>query len=467
MQSAVETLSPTRVKLTVEVTFDELKPDLDKAYKAIGRQVKVQGFRPGKIPPRILDQRVGRGAVLEEAVNSAIPRLYGEAVEAAAIAPVAQPEIDVTNLDDGKTLIFTAEVDVRPEITLPAYDSLAVSVEPVELTDAEIDEQIDGLRERFASLSPVERAAADGDFVTLDLVATIDGEDVPGGTATGLSYEVGSGELLEGIDAAVLGTSAGDAVKFTTVLVGGELAGKTSEVAVTVRAVNVRELPDANDEWANTAAGFDSIGELREDVRGRLDRVKRLEQGVAARDKVLEALLAVIEIPLPESVVATEVSFRRQMTQDQFNRSGLTLEGYLEHEDKTEEQFETELLEGAQGAVKAQFVLDAIAEKEELSVQENELSDQIVRRAARAGVGPDQFAQSIVQSGQLPGLIAEIRRGKALATVMEAAAITDTTGAVIDLESLRDETATGDDVETDEDGRRFHVHPDGQVHYLD
>ena len=206
----------------------------------------------------------------------------------------------------------------------------------------------------------------------------------------------------------MLGTSAGDAVKFTTVLVGGELAGKTSEVAVTVRAVNVRELPEANDEWANTAAGFDSIGDLREDVRSRLDRVKRLEQGVAARDKVLEALLAVIEIPLPESVVATEVSFRRQMTQDQFNRSGLTLEGYLEHEDKTEEQFETELLEGAQGAVKAQFVLDAIAEKEELSVQENELSDQIVRRAARAGVGPDQFAQSIVQSGQLPGLIADL-----------------------------------------------------------
>ena len=467
MQSAVETLSPTRVKLTVEVTFDELKADLDKAYKAIGSQVKVQGFRPGKVPPRILDQRVGRGAVLDEAVSHAIPRLYGVAVEAESISPVAQPDIDVTNLADGDSLTFTAEVDVRPEIELPAYDAIAVSVDPVELTDAIIDEQIDGLRERFASLTPVERPAANGDFVTLDLAATIDGEEVPGGTATGLSYEVGGGELLDGIDAAVTGASAGDAMSFQTVLVAGELEGKTADVAVTVRSVNERELPAADDQWASTAAGFDTLAELRDDVRGRIDRAKRLEQGIAARDQVLAALLASVEVPLPQSVVDSEVAFRRKMAEDQFSRSGLSLQGYLEHEDKTEEQFEADLLEGAQGAVKAQFVLDAVAEKEELGVNEAELTDQLVRQAARAGVTPEVYAQTIVQSGQLNGLVAEVRRGKALMTVMQAATITDTTGVAIDLEALRDDALTDSDVETDEDGRRYHVHQDGEIHHLD
>ena len=210
MQSAVETLSPTRVKLTVEVPFDELKPELDKAYKEIGRQVKVQGFRPGKVPARILDQRVGRGTVLDQAVNEAIPRLYGEAVTEAGITPVAQPEVEVTKFADGDALEFTAQVDVRPEVTLPSYDGLSVTVDAVEVGDEEVDEQVLALRERFASLQDVERAAADGDFVTLDLVATVDGEEVAGGTATGLSYQIGSGQLLEGIDEAVTGASAGE-----------------------------------------------------------------------------------------------------------------------------------------------------------------------------------------------------------------------------------------------------------------
>ncbi|MFN2539991.1 MAG: trigger factor, partial [Mycobacteriales bacterium] len=216
MQSSVETLSPTRVKLTVEAAFDELKPELDKAYREIGKQVKVQGFRPGKVPPRILDQRVGRGVVLEEAVNEAIPRLYGAAVEDAKISPLNRPEIEVTELDDPVKLAFTAEVDIRPEFAIPAFDSLAVTVDDVVINDSDVDEQLDSLRERFASLSPVERAAVDGDYVTLDLEATVDGAPVPGGTAQGLSYEVGSGQLLDGIDEAIRGAAAGDARTFQT-----------------------------------------------------------------------------------------------------------------------------------------------------------------------------------------------------------------------------------------------------------
>ena len=231
--------------------------------------------------------------------------------------------------------------------------------------------------------------------------------------------------------------------------------------------MNERELPAADDQWASTAAGFDTLAELRDDVRGRIDRAKRLEQGIAARDQVLAALLASVEVPLPQSVVDSEVAFRRKMAEEQFSRSGLSLQGYLEHEDKTEEQFEADLLEGAQGAVKAQFVLDAVAEKEELGVNEAELTDQLVRQAARAGVTPEVYAQTIVQSGQLNGLVAEVRRGKALMTVMQAATITDTTGVAVDLEALRDDALTDSDVETDEDGRRYHVHQDGEIHHLD
>ena len=465
MQSAVETLSPTRVRLTVEATFDELKPELDGAYRKIGQQVRVQGFRPGKVPPRILDQRVGRGAVLEEAVQEAVPRLYGEAVEETGISPVAQPAVEVTRLEDGTVLAFTAEVDVRPEITLPSYDGLAVTVDPVEVTDADVDEQVDALRERFASLTPVERSAADGDFLTLDLAATVDGEEVPGGTATGLSYQLGKGDLLPGIDEALQGVSAGDARTFQTDLVAGEYEGRTADVAVTVRAVNERSLPELTDAWAGDVAGLGSAQELRDDVRGRIESAKRMEQGVAARDKVLEALLEQVEVPLPESVLESETTFRRQTLQQQLSQSGLTLEGYLESEGKTEEEFDAELAEGAREAVRAQLVLDAVAEAEQVGITDAELSDQVVRRAQRAGVSPDEYASQVVQGGQLPVLVAEVRRGKALATVMAAATITDTNGAEVDLEALATDADAG--VEVDEDGRRFHVHPDGAVHYLD
>ena len=470
MQSAVETLSPTRVRLTVTVPFDELKPELDAAYKKVGGQVRIQGFRPGKVPPRILDQRVGRGVVLDEAVNSAIPRLYGEAVQAEDLSPVSPPEVEVTEFADNDKLAFTAEVDIRPEITLPSYDSLEVTVDEVAVDDAKIDEQVEALRERFAKLTPVERAAQSDDYVTIDLAATVDGEEVPGGTAAGLSYQVGSGDLLDGIDEVLVGASAGDAKTFQTTLVAGEFEGKAADVAVTVRAVQERELPAADDAWASESTGFETFEALRADVRSRLDRVQRLEQGVAARDKVLQTLLEQVDVPLPESVVTAEVDWRRAAADDQLTRAGGDMAAYLETEGKTAEEFEAELLEGARDAVKAQLVLDAIADKEELGVSEAELTDQVVRRASRAGVSPDQYAQNIVQSGQLQGLVQEVRRGKALATVMEAATIKDSAGGVVDLDALRDDMSSGsgsDDVEFDDEGRRYHLHEDGQVHYLD
>jgi len=456
------------VKLTIEAGFDELKPELDKAYRTIGKQVKVQGFRPGKVPPRILDQRVGRGVVLEEAVNEAIPRLYGEAVTESKVAPVGRPDVEVTELADNDKLSFTAEVDVRPEFALPAYDSLSVTVDDVVVSEDDIQEQLTGLRERFASLTPIERAAVDGDYLSLDLVATVDGAEVPGGTAQGLSYEVGSGTLLDGIDDAVRGASAGDVRAFQTTLVAGELEGKTADVAVTVRSVNERTLPEADDAWAESATGFATLEELRTDIRTRIERVKRLQQGVEARDKVLEALLAQTELPLPESVLAAELSWRQQSTDDQLAQAGQTKEAFLLEQGKSPEQWEAELQQGAELAVKTQLVLDAVADAEEVEITDAELNDQLIRRASRAGMAPQDFATRIVQSGQLAGLVAEVRRGKALATVMEAATIQDSAGDTIDLEALRDDMGgPEDEVETDEDGRPYHVHGDGSVHYLD
>ena len=468
MQSSVETLSPTKVKLTVEAGFDELKPELDKAYKTIGSQVKVQGFRPGKVPPRILDQRVGRGVVLEEAVNEAIPRLYGEAVEATSITPLARPEIEVTELADNEKLAFTAEVEVRPEFALPDFSSLEVTVDYVVVSDEDVTEQLDGLRERFAALKPVERAAVDGDFVTLDLVATMDGQEVPGGSAQGLSYEVGSGTLIDGIDEAVRDAQAGDARTFQTVLVAGELEGQQADVAVTVRAVNERVLPEATDEWAQEATGFATLEELKADIRTRVDRVKRLQQGVDARDKVLESLLSQVEVSLPEGLLAAEVDWREQTTEDQVGQAGRSKDDFLAEQGKTAEEWDAELREGAAQAVKAQLVLDAVADAEEVQISDAELNDQLIRRAARAGLAPQDYANRVVQAGQIGALIAEVRRGKALATVMEAATIKDASGNVVDLEQLRDDMASPEaEVEHDDEGRPFHVHGDGTVHYLD
>jgi trigger factor len=300
-----------------------------------------------------------------------------------------------------------------------------------------VDEQVDRLRERFAVLKGVERPVQDGDYVSLDLAATVDGEEVPGGTATGLSYEVGSGQLLEGIDEAIIGLESGAATTFTTALVGGEHAGRDAEVAVTIRSVKEKDLPELDDEFAQTASEFDTLAELREDVLTRLTQVKGIEQGVQARDKVLEALLAAVEVPLPESIVAAEVDYRKHDIGHQLENAGLTLEGYLEADSKTAEEFDAELDENARTAVKSQLVLDALADTEEVGVGNEELTSEVVRRAQQSGMQPQEFADQVVESGQLPLLIADVRRGKALAVVLQSATITDASGRTVELEALR------------------------------
>jgi len=441
MKSAVETLSPTRVKLTVEVPFDELKPSMEAAYRKIGQQVRVKGFRPGKVPPRILDQYVGRAAVLEEAVNEALPKLYGDAVRENNLDILGHPEIEVTQFADGDQLAFTAEVDVRPEIELPSYEGLEVTVDNDDITDEKVDEQLQGLRERFATLKSVERAAQPGDYVSIDLAATVDGQPIEDATANNLSYEVGGNSLVEGLDEAITGLSAGESKEFETQLRAGEHGGQSAQATVTVRTVKEKDVPALDDDFAQTASEFDTMDELRADMKSRLERVGKLQQGVQARDRVLEALLDKVDIPMPEHTLADEISYRKQSMEQQLASMGATKEQYAEIEGKSIEQIDQEIEDSAKQAIKAQFVLDAVARKEELTVSEAELTDQILRRARQSGMRPDQFAQEVVNSGQLGALMSEVLRGKALALMLEHAKIRDEAGNEIDIDSLTEQFA--------------------------
>src|ERR1022692_2284390 len=296
VKTDVEELSPTRVKLTVEVPFDELKPNLDHAYREVARQVRIPGFRPGRVPPRVIDQRVGRGAVLEQAVNEAVPELYGKALQEHEVFALGQPDLEITKLDDGKELAFTAEVDVRPKFDIPDLDGLRVTVEDTEVTPDQVEEYLGSLRERFASLKGVDRPVVDGDFVSIDLSAAVDGEPVEDAQASGISYEVGTGSMLDGLDEALAGMAAGETSNFSTELAGGELAGSTAEVTVTVQSVKVKELPELDDEFADPASEFDTLGEFRASTRGQLERMRRAGQVGQARERALDAVLSRVDI---------------------------------------------------------------------------------------------------------------------------------------------------------------------------
>ncbi|MBP6995942.1 MAG: trigger factor [Phycicoccus sp.] len=431
MKSAVETLSPTRVKLIVEVPFEELKGDLDKAYKTIGSQIQVPGFRKGKVPSRIIDQRVGRGAVVQEAVNEALPRFWAQASEQEGIKAIGSPDVDITAvpLADGQDLEFTVETDVRPEVELPDLAGLEVEVDAIAVTDEEVEEQLTSLRERFGTLVEVDRPVGSGDVLTIALRATIAGEEID--SVDGITYEVGSGTMLPGLDEAVLGVSAGDSADFVAPLAGGEHEGQDANCTVTVAAVKVRELPELDDDFAQLASPHDTLEELRADVVTQVEREKKFAQGVQARDKVLEHLMDTLDVPIPDGIVEAEVN------------NHLEGEGRLE-----DDEHRAEVDESTRRALKAQFILDALAEKFEVQVQQQELIEYLLMSAQQYGMDPNQFAQAIDSQGQIPAMVGEVARRKALAEVLDTAVVKDTNGEVIDLDSL----VPGSDDDDDEDG---------------
>jgi trigger factor len=444
VKTDVEELGPTRVKLTIEVPFEELKSSLDKAYREVGRQVRVPGFRPGHVPPRIIDQRFGRGAVLEQAVNEAVPQFYGKALQDNEVLALGQPELEITKLDDGKELAFTAEVDVRPKFDLPDLEGMPVTVENAVVSPDEVEEYIGGLRERFASLKGVDRPVGEGDFVSIDLSASLDGKPVEDAQASGLSYEVGTGSLLDGLDEALAGMAAGDAATFTAELAGGERAGQEAEVTVTVHSVKVKELPDLDDDFAQSASEFDTLGELRAGTRAQLENVKRMQQAGQARERALDALLARIDIPLPDAMVASEKEIRQHSLDEQLERAGASRDSYLEASGLTAEQLAADMDAAARRSVKAGFVLDQIATQEKLGVEQAELNNFVIEQAYRMGVQPDRLAKELADRGQIGSAVAEVLRAKALTLIAERAAVTDEAGKAVDLKALVREQEAAD-----------------------
>lgn len=445
MKSAVESIDPTRAKVTVEVPFAELKPSLDAAYQRIAKQVNIPGFRKGKVPPPVIDRQVGRGAVLDEAINDALPKLYAQALQDNDLVPLAQPEIEITRLEDNKTLEFSAEVTVRPPITLPSYDAIEASVADLTVSDADVEEQVQQLRERFATLNDVERAAVDGDFVTIDLVAANkDGEPIEGGELSGYSYQVGRGDMLPGIDEVLAGMSAGDEATFASQLLGGDSEGQEVDVTVTVVGVKEQELPELDEEFAQTASEFDTMDELTADVRTRLERGKRLEQAASARDAVLEKLIDATDVPLPDEVVQQELGGRREEIQQQLGWAGMTLDQYLDNEKQTVDEFEAEMEKRVRDSMAAQFILDEVAKAEEIGVEQEELQEHLVRRAQQSGQEPNEFMKHMVEHNHIPEMVAEVVRGKALARIVETATVTDGSGNVVDLKNLRPDGSIGE-----------------------
>lgn len=432
MKSTVEQLSPTRVRINVEVPFTELEPDFDRAFKALAQQVRLPGFRPGKAPRKLLEARVGRGAVLEQVVNDALPARYSEAVTASDVKPLGQPEIEVTKLEDGQELAFTAEVDVRPEITLPEFDALKITVDPIQVDDDEVDAELQSLRARFGTLTGVERGAQEGDFVSIDLSATVDGTEVPEAATEGLSHEVGSGQLIEGLDEAITGLKAGESKVFTTKLAAGEHAGKDAEVTVTVKSVKERELPEADDDFAQLASEFDTIDELKESLTDQVRRVKSVQQAEQIRDKAIEALLEQTEVPLPEKIVQAQIDDTLHNAIHGLDHDEDKFAEQLTEQGSSREEFDADNKSNAEKAVKTQLLMDAVADKLDIQVGQNDLTERLVLMSRQYGIEPQQLIQILQQNNQLPAMFADVRRGLTIAAVVHAATVTDTDGTVID-----------------------------------
>ena len=419
MKSNVETLSPTRVKISVEVAFEELSPYIAEAFKKLASQINVPGFRKGKVPAAMVEQRVGRAAVLDEAINSALPEFYGQAAREHSLLVIGRPVVDIKQFNDNEKLEFTVEVSVRPEVTLPDFSKITVTVDNAEVKEEDLNEQIDELRARFGTLHTVERATKTGDFVTVDLTARIDGAEVDGGKANDISYEVGSNRMIDGLDEALIGMSAGDTKTFTTQLVG-QKDDEKGDVEIALKVVKERELPPVDDAFAKLASEFDTIAELKADFTERLTRLKKLEQGAQARDLLVEKLLNELSIEVPDDLVLEEVN------------------SHLEGEGRMEDAVHrAEVDKEVRDGIKSEFLLDSIVKAEDVQITEIELTDYLVRMSQRYGMGPEQFAQELQKAGQITQVIAEVTRAKALASVLARISVVDKNGTKIELEELR------------------------------
>lgn len=418
MKTTVERIKPTRVKMIIEANEEDFKPSLDHAYEHIAEEVSIPGFRKGKVPPAILDKRVGRGAILAHAINDGLDSIYRKAVETEKLRPIGQPSADVKQTPDEQTfkgnLIVEIEVEVRPEIKLPAYRGLKISVGDIKVSTEEIDAEVDALRGRFGTLKTVERPAKMGDFTSIDLTAEIDGKTID--NASNISYEIGSGNLLDGIDEALDTLTAGESTTFVSKLVGGDLAGQDAQISVTLNSVKERELPKLDDEFAKLYSEFDTVKELKAGLEQQIARSKSYGQGIEARDKLTDILLDLVVVPVSDEVIEADVNNH--------------LEGEGRQDDKDHRK---EVLEQSTRSFKIQMLLDAIAEAEEVKVSEEELIQALGAAAQGYGMDLNEFIKIIDQNGQIPMFVTDAARRKALSIVLEHAAVSDSKGKKIDL----------------------------------
>lgn len=432
MKSTVEQLSPTRVRINVEVPFAELEPDFQRAYKELAKQVRLPGFRPGKAPAKLLEARIGREAMLDQIVNDALPSRYGQAVAESDVQPLGRPNIEVTKKEYGQDLQFTAEVDIRPKISPPDLSALTVSVDPIEIGEDDVDAELQSLRTRFGTLTAVDRPVAVGDVVSIDLSATVDGEDIPNAAAEGLSHEVGSGRLIAGLDDAVVGLSADESRVFTAKLAAGEHAGQEAQVTVTVRSVKERELPEPDDEFAQLASEFDSIDELRASLSDQVRQAKRAQQAEQIRNATIDALLEQVDVPLPESYVQAQFDSVLHSALSGLNHDEARFNELLVEQGSSRAAFDAEARTASEKDVKRQLLLDALADELQVQVGQDDLTERLVTTSRQYGIEPQQLFGYLQERNQLPTMFADVRRELAIEAAVEAATVTDSDGNTID-----------------------------------
>lgn len=432
MKSTVEQLSPTRVRINVEVPFAELEPDFQRAYKELAKQVRLPGFRPGKAPAKLLEARIGREAMLDQIVNDALPSRYGQAVAESDVQPLGRPNIEVTKKEYGQDLQFTAEVDIRPKISPPDLSALTVSVDPIEIGEDDVDAELQSLRTRFGTLTAVDRPVAVGDVVSIDLSATVDGEDIPNAAAEGLSHEVGSGRLIAGLDDAVVGLSADESRVFTAKLAAGEHAGQEAQVTVTVRSVKERELPEPDDEFAQLASEFDSIDELRVSLSDQVRQAKRAQQAEQIRNATIDALLEQVDVPLPESYVQAQFDSVLHSALSGLNHDEARFNELLVEQGSSRAAFDAEARTASEKDVKRQLLLDALADELQVQVGQDDLTERLVTTSRQYGIEPQQLFGYLQERNQLPTMFADVRRELAIRAAVEAATVTDSDGNTID-----------------------------------
>jgi trigger factor len=440
VRSSVETVEPTRVKISVVVEPDELRPAIDRAVRRLSREIRVPGFRKGKVPRQVMEARIGREAIVADAIeNEAVPEFYTKALEELDIKPLSRGQVEPPEYTDGGPLEFSATVEVKPEIDLPPYKGVVVVKPEAEVTDAQIDEQLERLRERMAQLEVIERPLKEGDFATVDLRSTHHDEEIPELTRADGLYEIGSGGLPEAVDTELLGKRKGDIVKVNITLPeeAAERAGQDVTMTALVKETKAKVLPELDDDFASEASEFDTVDELKADLRTRLEEAAAQQAAAELESRVLSAYLDTVEMPLPPTLVGEEIQFRASRLSEQLAQLQMPLDRYLEMTNQTTEQLQDDLREQAEKAVKAQLTLEAVAEAEGMAASDEEVDAEIERQAARMGRTVKEVRKAL--SGSRGEVIrGDILRSKALALMVEQA---DQSGTAEDTPAAPEDSA--------------------------